>query len=185
MRVTVAARPRRNLWREASLPVCVICYSRPAYCTTCDFAVSYQCMPKVSQNPLSAERKKEVTEAFIRTLAKISDDRLLARFLTDLLTPTEQLMLSKRLMVAVLLQRGWSYGAVCRALKMSKTTVHLIQRDLVKSGEGYRKVFELLFRESRGARVLDAIERFLGAITLPVKGSPTSMRRWRRALRRL
>lgn len=141
-------------------------------------------MTKVSKNPLSKETQREVTEALIRTLAKIDDDKLLARFLDDLLTPIEKLMLGKRLMVAVLLQRGYSYGAVCRILKMSKTTVFLIQRELLKSGEGYRKIFELFFRESKGSKIIAAIERFLDSITLPVKGSPTSMRRWKRNLRR-
>ena len=140
-------------------------------------------MPKVSRNQLSREMQQEMMRAFIQTLVKISDDALLRRFLDDLLSPTEKLMLSKRLMAAVLLQRGYSGGAVCTALKMSKTTVWLIQRELVKSGEGYRTVFDRFFRESRGPRILDAIERFLNAITLPVKGSRSSMRRWKRAIR--
>lgn len=142
-------------------------------------------MPKVSRNPLSPEIRNEMVNAFIRTLARISDDVLLRRFLDDLLTPTEKLMLSKRFMAAVLLQRGYSYGAVCRVLKLSRATVFLIQRELLKSGEGYRRVFQLFFRESKGQRLLDAVERFLDAITFPVKGSPSSMRRWKRALRRL
>jgi len=141
-------------------------------------------MPKVSKNPLSREIREEMVNAFIRTLTKINDDALLRRFLDDLLSPTEKMMLSKRLMAAVLLQRGYSYGAVCSALKMSKTTVFLIQRDLVKSGAGYRRVFERFFKESRGGRLLKAVDRFLDAITLPVQGSPSSVKRWRRALRR-
>ncbi len=141
-------------------------------------------MPKVSKNPLPPERKKEITDALIRTLAKIDNDSLLKRFLDDLLTPNEKLMLGKRLMVAVLLQRGYSYGAVCRALKMSKTTVHLIQRELLKSGDGYKKIFDLFFRESKGQKLLDVIERFLNSVTLPIKGSSSSMHRWKRGLRR-
>lgn len=140
-------------------------------------------MPKVSRNPLSREMQQEMMRAFIQTLVKISDDALLRRFLDDLLSPTEKLMLSKRLMAAVLLQRGYSGGAVSTALKMSKTTVWLIQRELVKSGDGYRTVFDRFFRESRGQRILDAVERFLNAITFPVKGSRSSMRRWKRAIR--
>jgi uncharacterized protein YerC len=140
-------------------------------------------MPKVSKNLLPPKTQKEIMTALVRTLAKIENDALLRRFLDDLLTPTEKLMLGKRLMVAVLLQRGYSYGAVCRALKMSKTTVGLIQRELLKSGEGYKKIFELFFRESRGQRILDTLERFLDGITLPVSGSPSSTRRWKRVLR--
>lgn len=138
-------------------------------------------MPRVSKNPLSSEMRQEMTGAFFRTLVKISDDTFLRRFLDDLLSPTEKLMLSKRLMVAILLQRGYSYRAVCSALKMSKTTVHLIQRELLKSGEGYRKVFQLFFKESKGKRLIDAIERFLDAITLPRKGFRSNKRSWKHA----
>ena len=141
-------------------------------------------MPKVSKNPLSNETKSEITNALVRTLVKIDDDVLLKRFLDDLLTPTEKVMLGKRLMAAVLLQKGFSYGAVCSVLKMSKATVGLIQRDLLKHGEGYKKIFDMFFRESKGQKILAAIERFLDKITLPIKGSPSSMRRWKRSLRR-
>lgn len=142
-------------------------------------------MGRISQNPLSAEMRREMTAALVRTLVKIDNDALLTKFLDDLLTPAEKLMVSKRLMAAVLLQRGYSYGAVCRALKLSRATVFLIQRELLKGGDGYRKVFERYFKETRGQRLLDAIDRFLDAITLPVKGSREDMRRWKHALRRL
>ena len=141
-------------------------------------------MGRISENPLSAEMRREMTTAFIRTLVKIDNDALLRKFLDDLLTPAEKLMLSKRLMAAVLLQRHYSYGAVCSALKLSRATVFLIQRELLKSGEGYRKVFERYFKETRGRRLVYAIDRFLNAVTLPVKGSRQDMQRWKRALRR-
>lgn len=139
-------------------------------------------MPKVSANQLSRETEREIADALIRTLAKIEDERLLGRFLDDLLTPMEKVMLAKRLMAAVLLQRGYSYGAISRILKMSKTTIHLIQRELIKSGEGYRTIFSRFFRESKGTKLSKAIESILNKMTLPVKGSRRSMRRWRQAM---
>lgn len=142
-------------------------------------------MGRVSQNPLSPEVRREITDSLIRIMVKIDDDALLRKFLDDLFTPVEKLMLAKRLMVSVLLQRGYSYGAICRALKMSKTTVLLIQRDFAKGGgEGYRAVFQKFFQKNSGQKVVGAIEKFLDVITLPGKGSSSSMRRWKRALRR-
>ncbi|MBI2054776.1 MAG: hypothetical protein HYT39_01610 [Candidatus Sungbacteria bacterium] len=120
-------------------------------------------MPKVSQNQLSREMEHQIADALVRTLAKINDEKPLRRFLDNLLTHTEKIMLAKRLMVAVLLQHGYSYGAICRVLKISKTTVHIIQRELFKSGEGYRKVFSQFFKESQGQQVIKAVERILGA----------------------
>ena len=124
-------------------------------------------------------------EALVNIVSEINDRAFLQKFFDDLLTPTEKMMLSKRLMVAVLLQRGYSHGAVCSALKISRATVAVIQRELLRGGGGYRAVFQKFFQESRGRKIVGAIERFLDAITLPVKGSSSSMRRWKRSLQRL
>ena len=142
-------------------------------------------MPKLSQNQLSASMQNEITSALFRTLSKAGSDELLREFLNDLLTPTEKLMLSKRLMAAIMLQRGYSYSAVSQALKMSKATISVLQRDLKKGGEGHRKVFEKYFKQSKSSKIFDTIERILDALKLPVKGSPSSMRRWKHALHRL
>jgi len=120
-------------------------------------------MPKVSQNPLSSEMQKEISSAFVRTLARIDDDSLLKKFIDDLLTPGEKLMLSKRLMVTILLQKGYSCGSVCRMLKMSKTTVYLYQRDILRAGDGYKKIFELFFKESKGRQWLESMSKALDA----------------------
>ncbi len=142
-------------------------------------------MPKVSQNPLSPAIQKEISNALVRTLVRIDNDTLLQKFIDDLLTPGEKLMLSKRLMAAILLQKGYSCGSVCRMLKMSKTTAYLYQRDLLRSGDGYKKIFELFFKESKGKQWLEALSRVLDVLTLPVKGSPSSVRRWRSSLYKL
>lgn len=146
----------------------------------------YLSMPKLSQNQLSIEMQNEITSVLFHVISKVGGGKLLHEFLNDLLTPTEKLMLSKRLMAAILLQSGYSYGAVSQTLKMSKATISLLKRELRKGGEGYHKVFHKLFKkESKSRKIFDTIGRVLDALTLPVKGSPSSMRGWKRALHRL
>jgi len=94
-------------------------------------------------------------------------------------------MIAKRLMVAILLQRGYSPGAICSILKMSKTTVNTIRRDLHKHGDGYRLIFKNFFARPRLEKFLESVEKWLDALRLPVKGSPSDMQRWKRALSRL
>ena len=134
-------------------------------------------MGRMSQNPLSPEIKKEITDSLIEITAKINDSAMLRDFLDDLLTPSEKLMLAKRLMASVLLQRGYSYSMICRALKLSSATVFSIQRELGRRGNGYRTVFNKFFRQPKGQHIIGAIERFLDKITPPVKDSPASVRR--------
>lgn len=139
-------------------------------------------MPKLSVNKLSQGAQRDIFGALVHALAKIDNPSLLEDFLADLLTPTERLMLAKRLMAAVLLQRGYGYSAICRTLKLSKATVYTIKRDLERGRNGYQRVFGLFFDRAAGRKIMHAIERALSAITLPIKGSSSRMRRWKRAL---
>ena len=139
-------------------------------------------MPKVSQNPISKDTERKIFEALIRTFTKITDTEILKSFIDDLLTPTEKVMIAKRLMVAILLQRGHAPGAICSILKMSKTTVNDIRKDLQKHGQGYKAVFRKFFVESGVGKFIGSVENWLDSLSLPVKGSKSDMRRWKKSL---
>lgn len=139
-------------------------------------------MPKVSENPISRETERQIFDAFIKTFARIDNPQVLKMFADDLFTPTEKIMLAKRLMAAVLIQKGYAPSVICSILKMSKTTVNTIQRDLRKHGEGYKTVFNKFFRETRVEKFLDSAEKWLRALQLPIKGSRSDMRRWQKAV---
>ena len=142
-------------------------------------------MPKVSKNLLPPETKNEITTFLVTTLTRIDDTDFLRRFINDLLTSTERLMLAKRLMAAVLLLKGYDYIVICRILKISKSTVNLLRRDLERGGDGYRRVFEKFFTQSKIERFLNLISRSVSALNLPTKGSPSSIKRWKKALHEL
>lgn len=137
-------------------------------------------MPRVSFNSLSKEVEQQLWNAFIRAF-EMRNSESLASFLNNLLTPTEKIMLAKRLMIAVLLKKGYGATAICQTLKVSKTTVNVIRRSVAEGGKEYDAVFKEFTKRSHRSGVLDAIERLLDAATLPVKGSRSSMQRWRKA----
>ena len=138
-------------------------------------------MPHVSNNALSPEVEKQLWSAFIQAF-KVQNSESFAHFLTNLLTPTEKIMLAKRLMIAVLLQRGYRYAAICHVLKVSKTTVNVIRRSAMDTEKGYDAILKEFSRRSRNLGILTTIERILNAVNLPVKGSSSSMKRWRRGM---
>ncbi len=134
-------------------------------------------MPKVSRNILSEEVHHQIMDGLVRSFARTSDEAKIKKFMNDPFTPTEKIMLAKRLMASVLLQRGYGYLAICRMLKLSKATVNFIKRDIERSGEGYRLIYESIFKE-KGSR----LNKWLEALRLPMKGSRRDMRRWKKAL---
>lgn len=144
-------------------------------------------MPKVSRNIPKEETLRRMREALIRAFVSITDKGLLEKFVRDLLTPSELVMIAKRLMASILLQKGYAQSAICATLKLSRTTVNTIQRELLKGGDGYKTVYRSFFhnvniKERRKRNISETIDLWLSALQLPVKGSPGSMKRWEKAL---
>ena len=139
-------------------------------------------MPKVSQNIPLPEVRRNIAEALVISFARTNNETLIRTFLHDLFTTSEETMIAKRLMTAILLQRGYNYLTICRMLKLSKTTVNSVRHDLAKGDEGYKQMYRRLFREKPWA---DRFSRWLNALHLPAKGSPSDIRRWRKALTEL
>ncbi len=136
-------------------------------------------MPRVSQNKLSKRAEEEILQTLFTSLAKARDEHSIAVVLKDLLTPSEHIMIAKRLMIALFLQRGYRYGKICRLLKVSHMTVNLVARELVKGGSGYKLAVSLIEQESRVEKMLGALDAIFGVVISPIKGSRASMRRWK------
>ena len=76
-------------------------------------------MPKVSKHTLSPEKIKTLAERLAKTVLLLRDEKSLQSFFNDLLTPSEKIMLGKRLLIALFLERGHSYLDISRMLKVS------------------------------------------------------------------
>lgn len=64
------------------------------------------------------------------------------RYIFDLLTPTERIMLAKRLAIAAFLIEGLPYHAISEMLKVSTSTIGRVNLWLKTAGDGYRLVIE-------------------------------------------
>lgn len=72
----------------------------------------------------------------VRTLRKTD----VARFLEDLLTPSEILMLGRRIRIAKALLAGETYEEIAYRQKASYSTIQLVDRAIQRGIEGYRRV---------------------------------------------
>jgi uncharacterized protein YerC len=61
-----------------------------------------------------------------------------AKLLRDLLSEQEASMLARRLKIALLLEKGWSYEDIRKAIKVSHSTIAKIQLWLKTYGDGFR-----------------------------------------------
>ena len=69
-------------------------------------------MPQVSKVPLQRGVENKIRKAIGKSLAKISSEAEMEKYIFDLFTPTEQIMLAKRLAIAALLVKGLPYQEI-------------------------------------------------------------------------
>lgn len=122
-------------------------------------------MPQVSKYPLSKNTEKRLYELFWETISNLKDSVKTEEFFNDLLSPTEKIMLSKRLAIAVMLINGYDYLTIRSTLKVSPGTIGSISVWLKYSGAGYRKVVERLLKKEKFEDIVSKLESAVELIT--------------------
>lgn len=100
-------------------------------------------MAKFSRIPkLNKKERQDLLISLCEALATVKKRDEAAQFLTDLLSPQELEMLSKRLAIAKYLIHGKTYGFISEILKVSHNTIARVNAWLTLSGNGFRLVIE-------------------------------------------
>ncbi|MBI5619755.1 hypothetical protein HY950_02225 [Candidatus Gottesmanbacteria bacterium] len=118
-------------------------------------------MTQVSRFPLPKVLEQQMHTALRKALADLRTEADVSAFLDDLLTPTEKIMLGKRLAIAILLDRGYDQRTVHTIMKTSLSTVNAVNYWLKNRGNGYRIVLEKLKTQREWAELKEGIEDFL------------------------
>ena len=106
-------------------------------------------MAQVSKKFLPVDVTNRITETLLEAVSQVKGRKDTALFLNDLLTPTERVVLAKRLAIAVLLLKGWGYESIQNFLKVSSDTVGKVAL-IVKHNQGYPKIVEKMLRTESG-----------------------------------
>lgn len=97
-------------------------------------------MAQVSKRYLSPDVQERMFEIFVNAFSKAKYKRDIGKFLMDLLSSTEKIMLAKRLAIAYLLvKKGWTHREISQMLKLSLITIQRVSLVLNIQGNGYRK----------------------------------------------
>lgn len=129
-------------------------------------------MPQVSKYPLKAEVYDRIFELLLKVVAEPYNKRAAKELLEDLLTPTEKIMLAKRLAIGVLLVKDYSYQTIQEILRVSKSTIADVNTSLKYEGKGYKKFTKRVLQEEEMAKFWEKVENLvLGAFSKGTKGA--------------
>ena len=134
-------------------------------------------MTKVSKYLVRSEVKERMFDVFWRTIADLHTTSEVEAFFRELLTPTEQTMLAKRLAISILLMKKYSYEEIIDILKVSPVTIGNIARWLKTEGKAFQKAIARILRKEKQEEFWDNLEEFLSDIIPPSRGSNWKMAR--------
>src|SRR3989344_3848680 len=117
-------------------------------------------MPQVSRRKLPKDLEDRIKASFYEAVGVVKSDAEGALFLRDLLTPTERVMIPKRLAIAILISKGWSNSQVCRTLNVTNSTVASVIRTFEASG-GFKSVINKLQSNESWRSLWQGIESLL------------------------
>ncbi|MFV1917284.1 MAG: Trp family transcriptional regulator [Patescibacteria group bacterium] len=135
-------------------------------------------MAQVSKHPLEPNVEDKVFEIFIDSIKKVQSSGEVVAFLNDLLTPTERIMLAKRVAIAFLLVKGErTYRNISKTLRVSSGTIAKVHAVLALQGTGYRKILINILNKQAVRKMLSELPDIIKP--MPSKGQ--SRGEWHRA----
>ena len=126
-------------------------------------------MPQVSKIRLREEIQERMFQVFYQSMADVKTKKQAENLLNDLLTPTERIMLAKRLSIAIMLLKEYDYATIRRVLNVSFGTISRVATWLKIGGKGYKKILEKLLRQRAWIDFLSLINKIFSATATPLQ----------------
>lgn len=130
-------------------------------------------MAQVSKYPMHKDVEKRMFEIFKNTISHLNNASDIEDFLDDFLSPVEKIMLAKRLSIAILLAKGYTYPTIRKILRVTPSTIAAVSVSLKYSGQGYKKMVEDVLQDEKIEVFWQKIEDLLANVP-PSKGSDWS-----------
>ena len=125
-------------------------------------------MSQVSRRVLDKELEDYIFNNFVKTIAKLKKPTENQNFLADLLSPIERTMLIKRLSIAVMLTKGYTYEQIDHTLKVSRPTIKNISLSLKYAQRGgWQKAVDEILKDQKREAFFNKIEEILLTFSPP------------------
>ena len=119
---------------------------------------------QTSAKKLNPQIQKQIDRIFYQTLADLKRIEDMKIFLRDFLTQTEQSVLTKRLAVAMYLEKGRSYDQIKQALKVSSATIAHVDKMMNQKSEGFILALRRMEADEWASRISKKVLGFLNKL---------------------
>lgn len=133
-------------------------------------------MAQVSKYPISKQVADRIFDVFLKTFVEINNKEEANQFISDLLTPTEKIMLAKRLAIAFLLEKDYDYRRIQKIIRVSAPTITSVNTTRQYGSEGYRRLIGKILREEK---LTEFFDKAVDAAVSPVAAIDRKSGAWR------
>lgn len=123
-------------------------------------------MPRASRATINLQLAKEATENFFFLLRSLSSQADIALFYEDFFTEEEKTMFVKRLMVYLMLSKGYGGAEIALTLGMSRETIRLYKERSEQKGKEFSKLLQMVDRHQDSQQFWQKVERAIKPLDL-------------------
>jgi uncharacterized protein YerC len=127
-------------------------------------------MTQVSKYPLGSTISKRIMDIFVKTLINVKNETEAKELIFDFLTPTERIVQSKRLAIALLLEKEYDYRTIGDILKVSSATIAHVNNARKNASSGYIKFMKKIIADEKITKFLDQTLVSVMSVPASVKG---------------
>lgn len=118
-------------------------------------------MTQLSRNPVHKDVYYSIRDDFLDVLVLLRSQEETKAFFYDFFTKTERVMFAKRLGIAMMLHKGYSYEEITFILHVSTSTINRVVQWLDKGESGTMRLLNKLIKEKKINLFWDRINRSL------------------------
>jgi len=118
-------------------------------------------MTRISRYPVKEEVLEKLFELFFKTVGNKENSKDFYEVINDLLSPTERIMIAKRIAIVFLLIKNIEFKNICEVLKVSSSTVSKFNLLKEKNSPIIKNLEEALFKDELFDFFLDFLNTLL------------------------
>lgn len=113
-------------------------------------------MTRISQYPINNNLLTKLFDLFFEVVGKKNNSQDFKNTITDLLSPTERVMIAKRIAIVYLLLKKIDYVTISEVLKVSSSTIGKFQI-IIENSVGIVPTFKKLLKNEKISQFLEEI----------------------------
>ncbi len=126
-------------------------------------------MPRASKFKFPEEKLQEIIEHFTQLISSLSRSKEIENFFDNFFTGEEKIMLAKRLVLLMMIKKGYGPTQIQSALHISYETVRIYTQQLQLKNEMYLKTIEKLLDREKSKEFWEKVDKILKPFELAMK----------------